>query len=155
MWCYGKDWQMRNTKLCSTHEERESTTQPLISSKDDSKLSGGLKRRKMRQKGFWIKIFLRQEPKKLRKKNKNHPAALINIIENKAVVLLWSVRCWSASLPQPVSHGSIMTPSLTRSCTQRRLTHRTSDTTFYYWKKEGRLSVKKTNIKFNHRNKIT
>lgn len=28
---------------------------------------------------------------------KNHPAALINIIENKAVVLLWCVRCWSAS----------------------------------------------------------
>lgn len=43
---------MKSKKLCNTCKERDNTTEHLISTKDDSKLSGVLKRRKIRQKGF-------------------------------------------------------------------------------------------------------
>lgn len=52
MWCCGDEWGMKSKKLCNTCKESDNTTEHLISTKDDSKLSGVLKRRKIRQKGF-------------------------------------------------------------------------------------------------------
>lgn len=121
MWCYSVDWRMKNTKLCSAHEERESTTERLISTKDDSKLSGGLRRRKMRQKGFWIQIFSEKE-----KKKRNHPAALI-IARRKqssrfALMRSSSHACYSSWSASP----SACFPWLCHDSIANRLQHRSS-----------------------------
>lgn len=135
---------MKNTKLCSTHEERESITARLISTKDDSKLSGGLRRRKMRQKGFWIKIFLRRK--------KNHPAALINARRKQSsrFALMRSSfhACYSSSASPSACFPWLCHDSIANAF----LTDYISDTAFYFWKKEQRLSVK--NFKFKYENKI-
>lgn len=66
--------EKQKAQFYCTHAKGENTTEHLISTKGDSKLSRGLRRRKMRQKGFKSNFFFWEgETEK-----KNHPAALIN-----------------------------------------------------------------------------
>lgn len=114
-------WETKSSVLLYTRRGRKHN-RAFDFHKQRQQIIQGLRRRRIRQKGFWIQFFSEKG-----KQKKNHPAALINACGKQSshfALMRFESSCLLLQLKRislnPVSHGSVsVTNALQRSARHR------------------------------------